>query len=91
MAFFCRSLVSKVAVGVGIVAGAAAYAAGHNSSAQNSCSNRLKMAYQNFMPAMDFPDLSKHNNCLANHLTPTLYDKLRNLVSNISFQCSRGN
>ena len=30
------------------------------------------------MPS-NFPDLSKHNNCLANHLTPELYDKLKDL------------
>ena len=46
-----------------------------------TCINDPKLAYRKFMPATDYPDLSKHNNCLANHLTPTLYKKLRNVVS----------
>nr|AAS72895.1 mitochondrial creatine kinase CK2 [Tethya aurantium] len=34
-------------------------------------------AYKKFSPSADFPDLSKHNNVMANHLTPEVYAKLR--------------
>ena len=78
---FGRSFVSKIAVGVSAVAGAAVYASGQGTSAEGACSKALRQANRNFLPGNDFPDLSKHNNCLANHLTPTLYNKLRDLVS----------
>lgn len=40
----------------------------------------VKKAYQQFDAMMDYPDLSKHNNCLANHLTPSMYKELRDKV-----------
>lgn len=33
----------------------------------------------NFPPSANFPDLSKHNNVMASHLTPGIYSRLSNL------------
>eukprot|EP00794_Sanderia_malayensis_P014127 gene14127-biopygen11293 len=37
----------------------------------------LKEAYFKHPPRKDYPDLSKHNNIMADYLTPNLYNKLR--------------
>ena len=79
MAFMLRALakpLSAAATAVGMAAGAIGF-----NQATNSCSDSISQAYRKFMPAMDYPDLSKHNNCLKNVLTPQLYAKLRDLVS----------
>ena len=60
--------------------GAVAGTVGYNQ-AQNNCADSMLQAYRKFMPVMDFPDLSNHNNCLKKVLTPQLYAKLRDLVS----------
>ncbi len=39
-----------------------------------------RSAYAKFPAANDFPDLAKHNNCMATHLTEKVYKKLRDLV-----------
>ena len=39
-----------------------------------------RSAYAKFPAANDFPDLTKHNNCMATHLTEKVYKKLRDLV-----------
>jgi len=67
-------------LGVGAAATIGGYAA-YQAPAENSCKVSLRQAYRRFLPVNDFPDLSKHNNCLANHLTPQLYAKLRDLVT----------
>ena len=64
------------ATAIGMVAGAVGY-----NNAQNNCPDSVKEAYRKFMPVMDFPDLSSHNNCLKKVLTPQLYAKLRDVVS----------
>ena len=66
---------NAAAAAFGMVAGAVGY-----NQAQNNCSDSMVQAYRRFMPAMDFPDLSNHNNCLKKVLTPQLYGKLRDLV-----------
>ncbi|XP_045141320.1 creatine kinase S-type, mitochondrial isoform X2 [Echinops telfairi] len=49
--------------------------------------NRQKMyaeareQHKLFPPSADFPDLRKHNNCMAECLTPAIYAKLRNKVT----------
>ena len=78
MSFFMRSFAKTAALGVGAITAALV---GVEASTEKGCVGSLKKAYRSFMPTSDFPDLSKHNNCLANHLTPTLYNKLRDLVS----------
>ena len=78
MSFFMRSFAKTAALGVGAITAALV---GVEASTEKGCVGSLKKAYKSFMPKADYPDLSKHNNCLANHLTPTLYNKLRDLVS----------
>ena len=71
----------NMAAGVGAAAlGLAAGAMGFPEAA-NDCKSQVKKAYRQFMPCMDYPDLSKHNNCLSKVLTPQMYTKLRDLVS----------
>ena len=41
---------------------------------------QIKQAYIKFPAKADFPDLSKHNNCMATHLTSELYRRLRERV-----------
>ena len=77
MSFFMRSFAKTAALGVGAITAALV---GVEASTEKGCVGSLKKAYKAFMPKADFPDLSKHNNCLANHLTPTLYNKLRDLA-----------
>eukprot|EP00794_Sanderia_malayensis_P014311 gene14311-biopygen11438 len=45
---------------------------------ETKCANG-RAAYQKFPASSDFPDLRKHNNCMASHLTTSLYKKLRDL------------
>jgi len=40
-----------------------------------------RLAYKNFPPSADYPDLSKHNNHMSKSLTPAMYDKYRNVVT----------
>lgn len=73
------ALIGAAALGIaGVAAGFGLY----NGPAYNKCTASVKNAYRQFMPMNDFPDLSKHNNCMASVLTPQLYAKLRDLVSN---------
>ena len=75
----------NMAAGVGAAAfGLAAGAMGFPEAA-NDCKSQVKKAYRQFMPCMDYPDLSKHNNCLSKVLTPQMYTKLRDLVSSCSY------
>lgn len=73
---------AKLLAGLGAVTGMVV--AGSSSKTvyftKDSYTSAVKQAYEKFMPTMDFPDLSKHNNCLKNHLTPQIYSKLRDLV-----------
>lgn len=70
---------TQVMAGIGVV-GAALAGAAYAAPAENSCKQNIKLAYRRFMPMNDYPDLSKHNNCMANVLTPQLYAKLRDVV-----------
>lgn len=70
---------TQVMAGIGVV-GAALAGAAYAAPAENSCKQSIKQAYRRFMPMNDYPDLSKHNNCMANVLTPQLYAKLRDVV-----------
>lgn len=73
---------AKIMAGFGaITAGLAGAVAFGVNTAENNCISKVKAAYQKFMPTMDYPDLSQHNNCLKKVLTPQMYAKLRDLVS----------
>jgi len=83
MAALLRGLMNPgIMAGVGAAAaGLAGAAYAFSPKATNSCKfGQPQSAYQKFMPAMDYPDLSIHNNCLKNVLTPQMYAKLRDLV-----------
>ncbi|KAK3699924.1 hypothetical protein QZH41_016586 [Actinostola sp. cb2023] len=73
-----RVLVASV-IGLGV----SAYAAAKYFSSGGS-SFRFSKFYgirREFHAMDDYPDLRHHNNCMANHLTPRLYTKLRNKVT----------
>lgn len=40
-----------------------------------------RMSAKKLSPDLDFPDLSKHNNHMAKHLTREMYAKLRDVVT----------
>ena len=75
--------IAKKAAACALGAGVAGYAANNIYSEINkvNCAGRAREAYQKFMPQMDFPDLSQHNNCMAKILTPKMYGRLRDKVS----------
>ena len=66
---------------IGAVGVAAAATLGYKAVSNGSCNSILRSAYANFAPVTDFPDLTQHNNCMANYLTPKLYAKLRDRVT----------
>lgn len=79
MASFLRmaSKIGAIAIGA-----AAATAFGYQTMPnETDCKKIFRQAYRCFAPAIDFPDLTQHNNCMANHLTPKLYAKLRDRVT----------
>ncbi|ROL55017.1 Creatine kinase S-type, mitochondrial [Anabarilius grahami] len=59
--------------------GAGAVATGYllSDSAAISAEQRRKL----YPPSADFPDLRKHNNCMASALTPAIYAKLRDRIT----------
>ena len=78
MSFFMRSFAKTAALGVGAITTALV---GVEASTETGCLGSLKKACKAFLPTADFFGLSKHNNCLANRLTPTVYTKIGVLVS----------
>ena len=76
-----RALCKPISLAAGLGAAAIGAVGGAFPQAQNACQDKIKEAYRKFMPVMDYPDLSNHNNCLKNVLTPQLYAKLRDAVS----------
>lgn len=79
MAGFISRLSNKqLFTAIGATAGLTISAySGYSLYKTGSCSAPLKNAYKKFMPLMDFPDLSEHNNCMASVLSPSMYNKLR--------------
>ncbi|XP_059395341.1 creatine kinase S-type, mitochondrial-like isoform X1 [Carassius carassius] len=59
--------------------GAGAIATGYlmSDNAAVSADQRRKL----YPPSADFPDLRKHNNCMASALTPAIYAKLRDKIT----------
>ena len=85
-AFFRTALGKSLALGgTAAVCGTAALFGGGPKKVDAPAQTKqlaARDAYQRFTADNDFPELSKHNNCLANHLTKELYSKLRDVVSN---------
>ncbi|XP_066919007.1 creatine kinase M-type-like [Clytia hemisphaerica] len=81
MAAMLRALSKPLNMAAGVGAAALGLATGAMGfpEAANDCKSKVKKAYRQFMPCMDYPDLSKHNNCLSKVLTPQMYTKLRDL------------
>ncbi|KAJ8781853.1 hypothetical protein J1605_010601, partial [Eschrichtius robustus] len=60
--------------------GTSALTTGYLLKRQNVCAEAWEQ-HRLFPPSADYPDLRKHNNCMAECLTPTIYAKLRNKVT----------
>ncbi|KAM7368528.1 hypothetical protein PAMP_012862 [Pampus punctatissimus] len=59
--------------------GAGTMATGFLLSENNSLAAEMKKKL--YPPSSDFPDLRKHNNCMASALTPAIYAKLRDKLT----------
>ncbi|CAI5667648.1 unnamed protein product [Oreochromis niloticus] len=59
----------------GLGAGTAGFLLSENSSLAAEAKKKL------YPPSSDYPDLRKHNNCMASALTPAIYAKLRDKVT----------
>eukprot|EP00064_Thunnus_orientalis_P019524 superscaffoldBa00004924_g19646 len=59
--------------------GAGTVATGFMLSENNSLAAEMKKKL--YPPSSDFPDLRKHNNCMASALTPAIYAKLRDKLT----------
>uniref|UniRef100_A0A665T8L6 Creatine kinase S-type, mitochondrial n=1 Tax=Echeneis naucrates TaxID=173247 RepID=A0A665T8L6_ECHNA len=57
--------------------GAGTLASGYLLSDATAAAERSRL----YPPSADFPDLRKHNNCMASALTPTIYARLRDKVT----------
>ncbi|XDA77159.1 hypothetical protein R6Z07F_007302 [Ovis aries] len=60
--------------------GTGALTTGYLLNKQNVCA-AAREQHRLFPPSADYPDLRKHNNCMAECLTPAIYAKLRNKVT----------
>uniref|UniRef100_A0A3P8VVC1 Creatine kinase, mitochondrial 1A n=1 Tax=Cynoglossus semilaevis TaxID=244447 RepID=A0A3P8VVC1_CYNSE len=68
-----NSAVLLASLGVGTIA--SGYLLSENSSLVADAKNKL------YPPSADYPDLRKHNNCMASALTPAVYGRLRDKVT----------
>jgi len=76
----------KVAIGAGAAACLGSiYLIKRSSPKQQQCNEAIRQAYKSFKSDMDYPNLTSHNNCLANHLTPEVYKKLRNVTTSTGY------
>ena len=83
---FVRSAAKKVFALSGCALGIGAgmlYSRTPTAPATMGSKDGLRKAYVDFKSDEDYPDLSKHNNCLANWLTKGMYEKLRDVVSDV--------
>lgn len=78
MASFASNRLFKIVTASATAAAVTAYGLSQLGSASDCHTG--KRAYKIHPPMNDYPDLRKHNNCLANHLTPFLYSELRDKV-----------
>ncbi|XP_073090655.1 creatine kinase S-type, mitochondrial isoform X1 [Manis javanica] len=60
--------------------GTSALTTGYLLNRQNVCAEAQEQ-HRLFPASADYPDLRKHNNCMAECLTPAIYAKLRNKVT----------
>ncbi|NXN70254.1 KCRS kinase, partial [Himantopus himantopus] len=73
---FCHLLAGRATAALFAAAGAGVLTTGFLLNKQN-----IKAVIQEkrklFPPSADYPDLRKHNNCMAECLTPAIYARLR--------------
>ena len=74
MAFFACPRVRLLTAVTGLGAGAMALLYSSRTLSARDCG---LAAWERFSPMADYPDLRKHNNLMAKHLTPRIYAKLR--------------
>uniref|UniRef100_A0A8C2FYQ0 Creatine kinase S-type, mitochondrial n=1 Tax=Cyprinus carpio TaxID=7962 RepID=A0A8C2FYQ0_CYPCA len=76
---FAKMMSSRTAGLLMASLGAGALATGYlmSDNAAISADQRRKL----YPPSADFPDLRKHNNCMASALTPAIYAKLRDKIT----------
>ncbi|XP_074877082.1 creatine kinase S-type, mitochondrial isoform X2 [Buteo buteo] len=77
---FCRLLAGRATTALFAAAGTGVLTTGYLLNQQN-----VKAAVQEkrklFPPSADYPDLRKHNNCMAECLTPAIYARLRDKMT----------
>ncbi|NXQ10514.1 KCRS kinase, partial [Peucedramus taeniatus] len=77
---FCRLLAGRATAASFAAAGTGILTAGYLFSKQNvkaTVQEKRKL----FPPSADYPDLRKHNNCMAECLTPAIYARLRDKMT----------
>ncbi|XP_068781290.1 creatine kinase S-type, mitochondrial isoform X2 [Struthio camelus] len=77
---FCRLLAGRGAAALFAAAGTGALTTGyllHQQNVNAAVQEKRKL----FPPSADYPDLRKHNNCMAECLTPAIYAKLRDKMT----------
>ncbi|NXM91067.1 KCRS kinase, partial [Oenanthe oenanthe] len=77
---FCRILAGRAAPALIAAAGSGALAAGYLLG-QPGVSAAVHEKRKLFPPSADYPDLRKHNNCMAECLTPAIYSRLRDKMT----------
>ncbi|ELW70006.1 Ras-specific guanine nucleotide-releasing factor 2 [Tupaia chinensis] len=77
---FSRLLTGRNASLLFATMGTSALTTGYLMNRQKVCAETREQ-HKLFPPSADYPDLRKHNNCMAECLTPSIYAKLRNKVT----------
>ncbi|NXP93429.1 KCRS kinase, partial [Passerina amoena] len=85
---FCRLLAGRAAPALFAAAGTGVLATGYLLGQHNSVSAAVHEKRKLFPPqpvlcpcSADYPDLRKHNNCMAECLTPAIYSRLRDKMT----------
>jgi creatine kinase len=76
-----REILIVSAIGLGV----SAYAAAKFFSSSGSLCSKNYGSHRQFHAMDDYPDLRTHNNCMATHLSPRLYSKLKDAVTPSGF------
>ncbi|XP_068033761.1 creatine kinase S-type, mitochondrial isoform X4 [Anomalospiza imberbis] len=77
---FCRLLAGRATAASFAAAGTGILTAGYLFNKQNVKAT-VQEKQKLFPPSADYPDLRKHNNCMAECLTPAIYARLRDKMT----------
>ncbi|NXD28255.1 KCRS kinase, partial [Spelaeornis formosus] len=77
---FCRLLAGRAAPALLAAASTGVLATGYLLG-QHNVSAAVQEKRKLFPPSADYPDLRKHNNCMAECLTPGIYSRLRDKMT----------